>query len=503
MPAFQRGFVWDRRQILELLQSIYRGFPIGSLLLWKVKREEMKIEGTPTSLFPSVEETFPTNYILDGLQRLTTLYAVFHYNPKTHDQRFAVSFDLQTLEFTTPVEENPSHLPLNVLFRPHEFIALHSKLAKTKNTAPFIKNAVALLTTFQEYLIPIVTIEGRPASEVVQIFERINTTGTRLGAVDFIRAATWKESFDLNKQLQILKNRANEFGFSVPAETLVKAFAIALGLDPISESMLQMKDLPAKDLEQGMTNALGGLDRTVQFLREQLNVHAFSLIPYEGQFLAIFGFFRNRDIPGERMLNEVARWYWIGSLNEDMQGRSEHLVAKMVGELSDFREGRMRQLPGRLTLIPGSLLERRFRWGSALSSSFAGLLAKRKCRSLITGSFIPVESFLADDAGKNYVGLEDSELVSAALGRNVPAGKIVANVVVAADADLRIFRKDNASTILRRLKTKHPDKYKAILESQLLTEGAVTSLIRGRSMEFLTKRANSIMGFAKNITSLE
>src|SRR5947207_4426659 len=79
IPAFQRGFVWTEAQILQLLESVYRGFPIGSLLFWSVKEQLLRIELSAVSPFPNVVEKYPLKFLLDGLQRLSTLYGVFHW----------------------------------------------------------------------------------------------------------------------------------------------------------------------------------------------------------------------------------------------------------------------------------------------------------------------------------------------------------------------------------------------------------------------------------------
>jgi hypothetical protein len=66
IPAFQRGFVWTEEKILSLLDSVYRGYPIGSLLLWKVSEPILKIETREDIPFPDVDTKFPMSFVLDG-----------------------------------------------------------------------------------------------------------------------------------------------------------------------------------------------------------------------------------------------------------------------------------------------------------------------------------------------------------------------------------------------------------------------------------------------------
>jgi uncharacterized protein with ParB-like and HNH nuclease domain len=77
IPAFQRGFVWNQEQIVELLDSIYNNYPIGSILLWS-SHERLKSSRNIGGLkLPDREPAYPVNYVLDGQQRLSSIFAVF------------------------------------------------------------------------------------------------------------------------------------------------------------------------------------------------------------------------------------------------------------------------------------------------------------------------------------------------------------------------------------------------------------------------------------------
>src|ERR1700733_9463637 len=90
IPAFQRTFVWKRAQILALFESVYNGFPIGSILLWRVDELILKISDSPEIPFPKGPPKLPANFILDGLQRLSTLYGAFNFGIVTTNEMFNV-----------------------------------------------------------------------------------------------------------------------------------------------------------------------------------------------------------------------------------------------------------------------------------------------------------------------------------------------------------------------------------------------------------------------------
>jgi hypothetical protein len=73
LPKFQRDFVWERHQIIDLLDSIARNYPIGSVLLWR-SREKLRSERSIADLaIAPTQQDYPVNYLLDGQQRLSTI----------------------------------------------------------------------------------------------------------------------------------------------------------------------------------------------------------------------------------------------------------------------------------------------------------------------------------------------------------------------------------------------------------------------------------------------
>lgn len=77
IPAFQRGFVWDADDVAFLMDSIYKGYPFGAIQLWRTK-ELLRTERSlgPFSLF-SKDDHYPIDYVLDGQQRITSIFGVF------------------------------------------------------------------------------------------------------------------------------------------------------------------------------------------------------------------------------------------------------------------------------------------------------------------------------------------------------------------------------------------------------------------------------------------
>ena len=275
VPAFQRPFVWGPKQILALLESVYRGYPIGSLLLWRVDKAILKIGSTAETEFPETEVEYPLSYLLDGMQRLATLYSVFNYDgDRAIKGKFNVIFNLENELFQHYDERDLPryYVRLSDLFSPRELLRTQSFIGQQEGGDKLIERTIVLQSTFQEYLVPMVTIAHRDVGDVVQIFERINSTGTPLGPVDFMRAATWSEEFDLSHELAGLREWLDEIDFRIPDETIVKMIGIVMGRSPLADDLLSLREAKPEELLEGISRVRGVIERCSEMLSDEFRI---------------------------------------------------------------------------------------------------------------------------------------------------------------------------------------------------------------------------------------
>jgi hypothetical protein len=397
IPAFQRGFVWEEKQMIELLESVAEGFPIGSILLWSVDSQMLKIAPGGTTSFPIVEERYPTAYVLDGMQRLSTLYGVFHYGVSTTDSRFDVLYDLQVLQFfhRTTGEANPdTSVPLSALFTPRQLLEHQARLGAQLDGDALIDQLLTLQASFQEYMVPVVTIKSTDVRRIVEIFEKINSTGTRLDPVDFMRAITWAEEFDLNQYIEMAEADLSEFGVEISPETLIKCVGLTLDVPPTTDGLLQLRERSPTALMRAFDDTVQSMRAVSEFLRQQFSIWSSDFVPYEGQLLLLF-----RAIGMERAekdeIDRIVRWFWATGFNEGLRGKPDHYVVRAVQNWRGLVRGEIRGLEPRLKLTEIELRERRLVAGGALSTTFTTMHAVSGTRSLATGAVIQPATYMA------------------------------------------------------------------------------------------------------------
>lgn len=204
VPQFQRPFVWKVEQALELLDSIVNSYPIGSLLLWKTSDKLATERNIGDFQLPETDELSPTSYVLDGQQRLTVIYSAL--SEAANEDQFSASYNLEDAEFIeTPANDSLHIFPLKNLYNTTGLLNFRTRLQDHADAAALQERLDRVVDNLTRYQVPVVELRGLTLEEVCPIFERINSSGTKLSTYDLMVAATWSTSFDLNEKVEDIR----------------------------------------------------------------------------------------------------------------------------------------------------------------------------------------------------------------------------------------------------------------------------------------------------------
>lgn len=202
IPAFQREFIWEQKNIINLWDSIFRFYPIGNILYWDTDIRlniHRKLGGHVVSLkdLELKNNNGRRSYILDGQQRATALLlSLFGREGKTKDLRpfdYTLYFDASAAVFFPAYELNRRSIEVNPAFLvrlgdvcgwPVDF---HEQVKSEKGfTRKIGANLRQLGRVFKFYKVSLTRISGFNIKGVCEIFERINQEGMRLKSMDLI-----------------------------------------------------------------------------------------------------------------------------------------------------------------------------------------------------------------------------------------------------------------------------------------------------------------------------
>lgn len=317
IPAFQRGYVWKQNQVIELLESVAKQFPIGSLLLWEANDKE-KLRSTRNIAgyrIPDRADNWPVNYVLDGQQRLSSLYGVFSehveqdtatekYNP--HLDIFEIYYDFKAKAFLPSTDVSGakgSVVKLRHLIDPVKLIDELGKLDKI-----YHQDAKELSSRFLNYEVPVVQIENRTKEEVGVIFERINNTGTKLNTLDLMTAWTWTEDFHLLDSIEALLEDLEDKSFGKIDEKLI--IQILSGVIIGSTQTENVLKLTGERVRDNWQLVVDSLKAAIDFLATELQCRSIDFLPFPQQLVPLARFFASKKRFTVDQRQALTKFFW-------------------------------------------------------------------------------------------------------------------------------------------------------------------------------------------------
>jgi Protein of unknown function DUF262 len=275
VPAFQRGFVWDIERVAYLMDSIYKDYPFGSLILWRTKTQLRSERALGPFELPSRDPDYPIDYVLDGQQRLTSIFGVFQTDiepiPGTDTgwtkiyYDFEAERDLQESQFEAlrPDEADPArYFPISTFFDPVAYRVATQSLSEDR-----IREIDSAQAIFKEADIPTQVIETDDRGKVAIVFERVNRLGVELDTFQLLSAWTWSEEFDLQEQIASLSEELAPFGFGeIGEETnlLLRCCSAVIAEDVTAPGLLSLNGAEVRERFDEIANGLRG---AIDFLR--------------------------------------------------------------------------------------------------------------------------------------------------------------------------------------------------------------------------------------------
>ncbi|MCC2544442.1 MULTISPECIES: GmrSD restriction endonuclease domain-containing protein [Bacillus] len=397
LPKFQRPFVWTKRNILELMDSIYKGYPIGSILLWLTKQKLASERNIADLEINELEEEYPTNYLLDGQQRLSSLCGILFWDGKNKKSVWNIVFDLEREEFLyDPDNEKIEYFRLNKLLETMDFINQCSRFAGHPKQALYTKNAQKLLSSIKDYKIASVKIGDMSLDEVAPIFERINSTGRRLTMVDLMRAATWSGEFDLSDTINMVRGVLEEKNFeTVPEIEILRNLSTCAGLGVTRDDINKLRGFSSEELKVIAERCKKAYMHAVDFITTDLQVTSHGYLPYSLQLTFLVELFNLCPVPTIAQRNEIKKWFWRTSITRYFASFNTAQLNAELRTIRNFAAGMTNTISINKEINYKEFMEGSFVLRNALSKTLALILASNKPKSLLDGAGINIESVLA------------------------------------------------------------------------------------------------------------
>lgn len=384
IPQFQREYVWERTKVVELFDSIYKQYPIGSFFLWKADRTNNHLFRHSADLdIRPIADDDDVSFILDGQQRITSLYVAMKGLTASRTDYGKVCFDVKNEKFTFREADNKQYFRVADIWGSD---GMTFGRMVDKNFSSAFDRCYNVLRT---YPISVVEVRDQDFLAVCRIFQRINQGGKRLDRFDLVAAKTFTPEFDLRRRFQddvIAKLKAKKFGAISPA---IITKLIALHKKDACTERSEFS-LTSSDIRDSWAAAVESILLAAELLRANTGVQTAQYLPYDALLtMASYFFLRSaKRAPTDAQLAWIKRWFWratfgqyYGSASSTKMGRDKEMFDRLI----DHKEEVAFDPPINLT-VEELLTTKMTRSSSAVRNGFLCLLANRGPVHLLNNS---------------------------------------------------------------------------------------------------------------------
>ena len=464
LPDFQRGWVWDDDRIIALIASITCNYPVGAAMFLEYGNKDIRFKYRPIEGAP-VKNEIPSELILDGQQRLTSIYTslfsqdpvrtrteknkdrdIFRYYyidiqkaidpsvdrvdaiisiPDSRKQTSNFGRDVDLDLSTQGLEFQNKMFPLNIILDyircqdwQNKYYAFYNYDSSIIQEFTKFNNEIVIPT--MQYKMPVIRLGiDTPKEAVCQVFENVNTGGVSLTVFELVTAVFAMDDFELRKDWESRKETyfdgdilsiitATDF---LTALTLLSSYKKKDVKGTVSCKKKDVLNLTLEEYKQYADILSAGFVEGEKILQEE-RIFSKKDLPYTTQLipLAVLCTLLAEDnrIYVTNIKNKVKQWYWCGVFGEMYGGANETRYVYDVVDVMDWINGSA-TLPRTIQdsyFNPTRLLGLQ----SRLSAAYKGIMAlifQNHSKDLISGRDMDFTSYKSDGIDIHHIFPKD------------------------------------------------------------------------------------------------
>lgn len=453
LPDFQRGWVWDDNRIKALIASITNGYPVGAAMFLEYGNANIRfkyrvVEGSPA------QNVVPSELILDGQQRLTSIYSSL-YSPNPVHTRTDKGKDIQryyyidiekaldpsvdrvdaiisvpetrkiTSNFGRDIDLDLSSqekefehkmFPLNIILdTPKTFLWQQEYLKYHNNTVvtEYMDFQTKIIMPVIQYKMPVILLDkNTPKEAVCQVFENVNTGGVSLTVFELVTAIFAMDDFELRKDWEDRQKKYFEGDLLsvITATDFLTACTLLSTYKKGGTVSCKKKDvlnLSLEEYKKYVEDLTAGFVEAEKILQEE-RIFSSKDLPYTTQFIPLAVLCTlladGNQIKVTNVKNKIKQWYWCGVFGEMYGGANEtRYVYDVVGVMDWISDD---------TKVPRTVQESFFNptrllgLQSRLSAAYKGIMAlvlKNHCQDFISGREMDFTVYKAENIDIHHI----------------------------------------------------------------------------------------------------
>lgn len=406
IPKFQRDFVWDIKKSAALMDSVFRGYPISSIILWKTKTELNEIRKIGGIDIPNRDTGRYTSYIIDGQQRMTSLYFALN-GLKTSS---GSDFSKMCVSLLANKTEQLVYEEIPKDGNPDDFVMLKDLYSTKGLVGANHDRRIELYQILLQYNISVIEIDDEylGLEEVIEIFERLNLGGKKLNLFSIIAARSYKEpksnspGFDLAKQFDEFNKKLVSKNYGTINDAVFLQAISACLIGKVNKSDI-LRNLQSELIIENYANIEKAISSAIEHLKgDYYGAHVANLLPYQ-RMLVPFAYFHFKI--GSKQISTLQEQYlrdffWRCVIGKRYNSSADTNLNSDITKIQNILENSVpTQEP--IVLSPKSIIENgRFMLSSAFVMGMLCLMAQQKPQSFALGRTISIKNDSVSNSSK-------------------------------------------------------------------------------------------------------
>jgi hypothetical protein len=410
IPQFQRQFVWHINASAKLLDSILKGYPIGTFIFWRTDEELRAIRNIGTIDLPSQTKGEFVNYVLDGQQRITSFYAAFRGQKIKREKGKIEDFAQIYIDLDASPDDEIVITDISKKL-PNSFISLLKLMEgdfQYLNSFPqeYHEKIKKYQNVIRGYNFNVINLKQAPIEVATEVFTRLNVGGKSLSLFEIMVAKTYDAStgFDLSEKYHALKEELEPAQYSdIPAATVLQVVSMLLEKDVTRKAILK---LDKHKFIAMWDEAIDCIKSAIEFFRGY-GIVVSRLLPYPALIVPFSYFFhKHKSPPTGETKKRLEDYFWRSSLGARYSSGVESKLANDVTKIDDILAGKLPKYEWAINISPENLKDVDNGWfttGRSFIKAILCLYAQQKPKSFNNNQDVIIDnSWLKVSTSKNY-----------------------------------------------------------------------------------------------------
>ncbi len=409
IPQFQREFVWEIKKSASLLDSVVKGYPVGSFIFWKTRERLRSVKNIGNLNLPEPAKGDYVNFVLDGQQRITSLFAtlkgekIIRDNGKEED--FSEIFiDLEAEEdekiVTTEIDNREKDQLIKLTDLLHGGLTslaqyptrYHHKLEEYKKR-------------IESYNYSVIQVGDVPIDVASEIFTRVNVGGKPLSLFEIMVARTYdyEKNFDLSEKFDQLMDSLKNVNYeTISNATVLQIAALILTKECKRKIILNLDKEKFVDLWGQVADAV---ERTVDYFRDYYRIPVSQLLPYNALMVPFaYFFYHHNDKPTGDKQKYLQDFFWRVALAGRYSSAVESKLTQDIKKIDKILNGELPKYDWPINTSPEFIKDNGwFNAGSSYIKAILCIYAYHQPKSFIDDSLVNISNYWLKQANsKNY-----------------------------------------------------------------------------------------------------